>query len=202
MRITSNARNETSRLMVKSFHKHAALFLPSIGLERLSIQFGDRNGAIVAEGCATIMVDIGNPVFQDSDAIDPFACQEIIRIKTRRAFDAPGFVEDIICGREAAGICRGYFQLCYLDILCRRKITSLGEFLGANRHWIIFYPVDSYDSDMLKKMAERLHHDRRLEAACRPLFNASKSSLSSSEKLKYAVRAYERLSEGNAGNKI
>lgn len=196
--VTKHTHNRLSKGIINSFYHHIVLFEPSLKIDKISLEFGDKE--TVLDGSeATIKIDLADPVFQDRDVINPYVCQEIIRLTIKN--ELPKFFEDIICGRKTAVIYpRGYFQLCYLELMKFKRIKHLQRFLDANKHWIIFYPVDSYNSDFLKRVTDKIHHDRKLEVLCRPLFTASKNSLLSNENLKKSAAAYKNLSEQHAGN--
>lgn len=196
MRVFSKPEDEKSRLLLKSIYRQ----LPAAaGLDSIRVEFGESNGVFLFENSSVLQINTGDAVFQDESVITPFICQELERIAARK-LGLPKFLEDVVCGRRAAGLYQqAYFQLCYLQLLKIRKIGTLQEFLDANSYWIIFSPLDSYNSDFLRKITAGIKHEKRLAVLCQPLFKAAKSSLSSSEKLNSALQKYQELMS-NAGN--
>lgn len=201
MRLTArHTHGGLSKAFTESFRRHAALFADQIKMDALKLEFSDRHEVFMFENGAVIQIDPWDPLFQDADTIDPFICQEIVRIKTRRKLCVPRFIEDVICGREAAELYpEKYFQLCYLGLLKYRQLKDLWEFIEANKQWIIFFPLDAYNSEFLSAAAKKIRHEKRLDILCRPLFDAAKSDLSSSEKLNNATEAYEQVTKYAGG---
>lgn len=202
MEITARRGNDIlSSRIADSFYHHAVLLGPQLRTDKISLQFGRRHDTILEDGRAIIRINPEDTVFQDADTINPFVFQEMARLTVKDAL--PQFLEDILCGRETAKrYPKEYFQLCYLEMLKCRQARNLQEFLSVNRHWIIFYPTDRYNSDFLKRMADKIKHDRKLDILCTQLFDSAKNNLSSSENLNKAARAYENLSGKHAGNQV
>ena len=191
--IAQKKHDKLSRRILSSFYQHTALFAAELKTDSLKIEFAAKHETIVEDSEATIKINPADTVFQDRDVIAPFVCQETIRIKTRR-LELPRILEDVLCGRETAKLYpKEYFQLCYLSLLKYRRIKDLQEFLDANKYWIIFYPLDSYNSEFLKSLAQKIKHDKKLDMLCKQLFNASKNRLSKSENLNNAIKAYGNL---------
>lgn len=191
--IAQSKKDKLSRRILSAFYQHIALFANELKIDSLKVDFANSHETVLSDNEATIRINPKDSVFQDAGTINPFVCQEIIRVKTR-TLELPRFLEDILCGREAAKLYpMEFFQLCYLSLLKYKKIKNLRDFLDANKYWIIFCPLDSYNSEFLKGIANKIRRDKKLEMLCRPLFNASKNSLSSSENLNNAIKAYESL---------
>ncbi len=196
MRIVAKTEEDKvlPKQFLKPFYYHIAMFEPLLRTDTFFLELSDKNETEVQEREARVKININDTIFQDKEVINPFICQEIIRIKIKQQISLPKIVEDIVCGRETAKIYTNvYFQLCYLEMLKRKKIKFLEDFLQINKHWVIFHPLDSYNSEFLKNLANRTTHEKKADILSIPFFNATKNELSSNEKLNNAIEAYENL---------
>lgn len=192
--IAKTTEDKIPKQFLKPFYYHIAMFGPLLKTDNFLLEFSDRNETSIEEREARVKINPNDSIFQDKDIIAPFICQEIVRIKIKQQIALPKIIEDIVCGRETAKIYpKEYFQLCYLEILKRKKVKSLEDFLEINKHWIILHPLDSYNSEFLKNLAKKLGHDKKFDLLCAPFFNVSKIGLSSNEKLNKVIEAYENL---------
>ena len=192
--IAKIAEGKIPKQFLEPFYYHVAMFGPLLKTDNFLLEFSDRNETTIEEREARVKINPNDSIFQDKDIIAPFICQEIVRIKTKQQIELPRTIEDIVCGRETAKIYpKEYFQLCYLEILKRKKVKSLEDFLKINKHWIILHPLDSYNSEFLKTLAMKINHQKKMDVLSAPFFTAIKNDLSSNEKLNKAVEAYENL---------
>lgn len=192
--IAKTAEDKIPKQFLKTFYYHIAMFGPLLKTDNFLLEFSDRNETNIEEREARVKINPNDSIFQDKDIIAPFICQEIVRIKIKQQIALPKIIEDIVCGRETAKIYqKEYFQLSYLELLKKKRLKTLEDFLEANKHWITFHPLDAYNSEFLKNLAKKLGHDKKFDLLCAPFFNVSKIGLSNNEKLNKVIEAYENL---------
>lgn len=163
-------RDDRTEFASEMFDKTISAYDYPLPFERIEFHIRDSDITVVDDESALICINYNNPLLLEKDkkGLAILIRHELFRLMFKTSL--PRAIEDVIIGREL--IKRGFgddLLYMYYNYMVNMRANDAKDYIELNLPWIIFHGYDSYNSELLKRLAKKLCREKFPET--RALFN-------------------------------